>query len=412
MKPQSIAIFSGSHLCHNPRVIKEATTLADAGYKVEVIGGWFDKTLRGRDQELLRGLNFAYAPVLDLVANGGSTRFTARLKRKVGEMAYLKAGVENSWQLGYFSSALREAVARSRADLLIAHSEPTMAAMGGTEQAPGRRLGIDMEDWFSEEGTNETRKTRPNRLLRSLEQSFLKEASHSSCPSRAMSEALASEFECKPPVVIYNAFEWSERMKLDRQVKDRKNLRSASIHWYSQTLGYARGLEDLLAALPHLNHEVEVHLRGKPVIGFEAWLTRLVPPSFRSRIHIHGLVTNDELLSRIAEHDIGFAGEARYCRNKELTISNKLLQYLLAGLAVVASDTAGHQEVARQAPGAVAIYKSGDPLALANEINALLAAPEKLRATRAAALMAAEKTFCWERQAPILLESIERALAS
>ena len=45
------------------------------------------------------------------------------------------------------------------------------------------------------------------------------------------------------------------------------------------------------------------------------------------------------------------------------------------GLAVVASDTAGQQEVARQAPGAVQFYPSGNARALADVLNALLASP-------------------------------------
>jgi len=54
-------------------------------------------------------------------------------------------------------------------------------------------------------------------------------------------------------------------------------------------------------------------------------------------------VDGDDLLSRIAEHDIGFAGEMPHCRSRDLTVTNKILQYLLAGLAVVASGTAGQR---------------------------------------------------------------------
>jgi len=46
------------------------------------------------------------------------------------------------------------------------------------------------------------------------------------------------------------------------------------------------------------------------------------------------------LLSRIAEHDIGFAGEMKHCRSRDLTVTNKILQYLLAGIAVVAGNMA------------------------------------------------------------------------
>lgn len=411
MNPASIAIFSGSHLCHNPRVIKEATTLTDAGYKVEVIGGWFDQDFKVRDEELLSRLRIKFTPILDLVENNGSRRFVARLRRKVGELAHLKGGRENIWQLGMFMPALREAAFQSDADLLIAHSESAMAAVCEAGQRKGCRVGVDMEDWFSEDGTTEIQKRRPVRLLKSLERSLLNLGTYSSCTSRAMSVALATEFGCSPPAVIYNAFEWSERARLDGLIKDRKNLRLPSIHWYSQTLGESRGLDDLFAALPYLEHPAEIHLRGKTAVGFDQRLIKEVPSDWRSRIFIHDLVKNDELLSRIAEHDIGFAGEGRYCRNKELTVSNKILQYLLAGLAVVASDTAGQQEVAEQSSGAVKIYKSGDPESLAAELNALLAWPERLSAAKSAALAAAKKTFCWERQAPLLLESVKKALA-
>jgi len=391
--------------------MKEATTLADAGYQVEVIGAWFDSSLKVRDQELLTRLNFQFVPVVDLVENPGLTRFSARLKRKIGELAYLRGGLENTWQLSYFTSALRQAASRNRADLLIAHSESSMAAVASAAADRSRLAGVDMEDWFSEDHSPNGKKYRPIHLLRTLEDSLLK-AKYSSCPSQAMSNALASEFNCRPPAVIYNAFSWLERESLVGDFKDRKDLQTPSIHWYSQTLGEGRGLEDLFAALPNLIWEVEIHLRGNPVAGFDRWLSERVPPEWLSKIFIHGLVENHELLSRIAEHDIGFAGEMKFCRSRDLTVTNKILQYLLAGLAVVASDTKGQKEVAAQADGAVRIYRSGDPAALAKELNVLLTSPDELARSKAAALAAARETFCWERQAPRLVEEVERAIAA
>src|ERR1039458_8105828 len=97
-----------------------------------------------------------------------------------------------------------------------------------------------------------------------------------------------------------------------------------------------------------------------------------IPSEWRSRVFLHDVVPHEMLLSRIAEHDIGFAGEEKYCRNKDLNVSNKILHYLLAGLAVVASDTAGQREIAERAPGAVHLYPSGRPDALAEQINRLL----------------------------------------
>ncbi len=135
-----------------------------------------------------------------------------------------------------------------------------------------------------------------------------------------------------------------------------------------------------------------------------------VPPGWRPSVFVHGLVSNDELLSRIAEHDIGFAGEQRYCRSRDLTVTNKILHYLLGGLAVVASDTEGQCEIASVAKEAVLIYPAGNPRALADALNQLLGSSEQLRLAKAAALRAAKETFCWEKVSEILVESIKKAL--
>jgi glycosyltransferase involved in cell wall biosynthesis len=274
------------------------------------------------------------------------------------------------------------------------------------------RVGVDMEDWFSEDLLTEARRQRPLGLLRSLEKELLLRSAYASCPSHAMSMALVGEYACTPPVVIYNAFKWSERQALDGIVRDRRNQEIPSIHWFSTTLGPGRGIEDLLAATCYLQHDLEIHLRGNPAPDYVGWLKAQIPDRWRDKIFFHPLVTNDELLSRIAEHDIGFAGEMKTPRNHDLTVSNKILHYLLAGLAVVASDTAGQQEVARAARAAVYLYPSGDAQALADVLNTLLASPERMRNAKAAALTAAQSTFSWERQERTLLDFVAHALAS
>lgn len=225
-----------------------------------------------------------------------------------------------------------------------------------------------------------------------------------------MSQALASEFGCPQPTVVYNAFPWSDRKYIDGLPKDRRDGALPSIHWFSQTLGQGRGLEDLIAALPLLKQPAEIHLRGNPATSLNNWMASHLPESWRSRIVVHPPVLNTELLSRVAEHDIGFAGETSLIRSRDLTVTNKILYYLLAGLAVVASDTAGQREVAAQAPGAVLLYPSGNAAALAARLNTLLGSEDALRQAKCAALAAAKETFCWERQERALLESVNRAL--
>ena len=406
-----IVILTGASLAWNPRARKEATALASAGYEVTVLGAAPSRGQFEIDQQLASQAGFNFRSIISYNDQGARRDLGMRLRSRMASLLFKWFRLESPFQLNHLTLALWQSARKEPADYYSAHLEPAMW-VGRRLIGEDRTVGIDMEDWYSEDLLPEARRHRPIKLLRSLESALLRNGAQGFCPSLALGEALAREYECPPPTVIYNAFPWAERETLDGRYKDRKSQTAPSIHWYSQTLGKGRGLEDLLAALPFLKHEVEIHLRGKPVVGFDDWLASLVPEPLRNRIYIHDLVSNEELLSRIAEHDIGFAGEMKYSRSRDLTVTNKILHYLLAGLAVVASDTAGQREVAEQAGGAVFIYRSGGHEELATQLNCLLGNPDLLAKTKSLALDAARKTFCWERVAPVLVDKIGRGINS
>ncbi len=409
-----VVVLSGSSLCHNPRVFKAAGALSRAGYDVQVLGAWLDPELKARDRHLLETVPFQFVPVLDCTRRGlraATAHIVRRARRKAANLLQAKTGRESPHQLGLTVEALRASVQNIAADLFIAHSEPAMH-VASTLMRRGKLVGVDMEDWFSEDLLPQARRGRPIQLLRSLERDLLTRGAYASCPSRAMSEALASDYGGKPPIVIYNAFPLADRQAIDGARKDRCDPAIASICWYSQTLGPGRGIEDLMAALPLMHGEAELHLRGRLLPGMQDWIRSRIPDHWRQRVFFHGLVTNEELLSRVAEHDVGFAGEILDCRSRDLTVTNKIMHYVLGGLAVVASNTAGQREVAAQAPGAIALYQSGSPPALAKAFDTLLASPARLALAKAAALQAAATTFCWERQEAALLEGVAAALAA
>jgi glycosyltransferase involved in cell wall biosynthesis len=122
------------------------------------------------------------------------------------------------------------------------------------------------------------------------------------------------------------------------------------------------------------------------------------------------LVPHKELLSRIQEHDIGLATEEYSPDSRNLTITNKILQYLLAGIAVVASDTLGQKEVAEQAPGSVFLFRNSDSQSLADVLNGLLSDKAALITARTKALEVAIDKFCWEKQEKLLVDWIKELI--
>lgn len=419
-----IAIASGNHLCSNPRVVKEADALAAAGFQVHVIGGAYQADLKVRDAELASSRSWSYRTAYDLTTIA-VRRLWLKTQRSMGILLWTKLRYANPWQIFYGTAAMARAVKEIDADLTIAHWEAALPAVVA-QLRRSKRVGIDMEDWFSEDLLPAARASRPIGLLKRYERQLLCHGLHSSCTSAAMGEALVECYRCRRPLTIRNVFPAKDRETMDGQWKDRPDLAKfvrrnefsldrpaaapVSIHWYSQTVGPGRGLEELMVAAGSLTGDFEIHLRGESE-KYRTWLDSLLDDRLRSRLHVHALVPNDELLSRIAEHDVGFAGEQTEPPSRSLTITNKFFQYLQAGLAVVASATAGQKEGARDAAGAVSLYQPGDVDGLKDALQQLIDNRDKLHAMRAAAWDAGAR-LCWENEAPKLVESVKRALGA
>ena len=171
-------------------------------------------------------LPFSFKPAIDST-DDALLRLRVRASGKLGKIAHRFVRLESTSQLGYAYRGLR-AASRQPANLYIAHSELGMAAAANLLREVGRsvsiwRIGIPKTFYPRHENLV------PLRLLRNLEKELLTASYHATCPSRAMSEALAREFGCPPPTVIYNAFPWSDRESIDGLFKDRRN-RCVSLH--------------------------------------------------------------------------------------------------------------------------------------------------------------------------------------
>ena len=211
------------------------------------------------------------------------------------------------------------------------------------------------------------------------------------------------------PKVLHNVFPLAERDLMDGKYLDRNDLSMPSMHWYSQTIGPGRGLEFLIDSLNDVKTPLQLHLRGNLFGNFKDQLLDRFPTQSGHKIYFHKLVPHKELLSRIAEHDIGLATEEYTPESRNLTITNKVLQYMLAGIAVLASDTSGQKEVANEAPDCVFLFKNNEKESLVNALNGLITNNELISDAKLNALKVSSEKFCWEKQ-EILLESWIRSI--
>lgn len=405
----TIRIVVAGHLCNAPRPQKEAAALAGAGHRVTVQGVWSNEVFAQRDRLILRNAPYEFEPVADIrQGHPGSLRH--RFACRVASELYKRARVFTPASLGYAVRAHLAAARAAEADLTIVHSEGGLW-VGSRLLGSGRRVGVDFEDWFSEDLLPDDRAARPVARIRRLERELLRRAAYRVTTSNALANALANDSGTLAPEVVYNVFPWAERAPADA-ASDRHDTTVPSIHWFSQTIGPGRGLEEFIAALPHVLFPCEVHLRGQIAAGSGDALLESIPAQWRGRVHYHPTVDNEELPGRIAGHDIGLALETDAIPSRDLTVTNKLFQYLLGGLAVVASSTRGQREVAERTGRAIHLVPPGNREAVAAVINSLLSDRAMLAGARRDALESAQREFCWERQSANVVAEAARALAA
>ncbi len=402
-----IAIYIGRHLCTAPRPQKEAEALAAAGHEVTVHGVSYDPIYASRDQQLAAGKRWRWEPVADFSSHAPGRRLAwlaCRLRHRAAKSWFERSGRVTADVWGYANRALARHAARRPADLTIVHAEGGLW-FGRRMQEDGARVGVDFEDWFSRDLTPAQQRGRPVAVLAALEEELLRHCHYRLTTSRSLAAGLAGAYGVSAPAVAYNTF------PSGLPPPSPASRPTVSLHWFSLVLGPERGLETLAAALPHLLGDWRLLLRGETSPGYRQQWLGLVPAALRPRIQFLPTVPAGELPARLAEHDIGLALDVSAIPSRNLTITNKLFHYLQAGLAVAASDTAGHREALDIAPDAGQLFPAGDATGLARVLNRWLADRTSLRATRHGARAAFERHFAHERQQHLYAELADRALA-
>jgi glycosyltransferase involved in cell wall biosynthesis len=413
MNSARILVVTNGPLARNPRVVKEARVLGSAGHAVTVLGIRNHAPSVALDAALVADAPFVHRQV-NLLPDAASPRERAvvwlrRLHVRLSRDLAHRAGLPSIHALGPASALLRAARAHP-ADLVIVHNE-IPHWVGTRLLAEGRRVAADIEDWHSEDLLPEERGGRPLALLRRVEHTLLHRAASVTTTSHALAAALHARHGGRMPEVVTNSFPLPPANSDSSRLASGSTPLPSAFFWFSQTTGPGRGLELFLSAWSRVARPSRLVLLGEIRGGYDRHLLSLLPEPLRPRVTFLPLVPPDELPAVIARHDIGLALEQAFIPNRDLTITNKILQYLGAGLTVVASDTAGQREVLAHDPAAGLLVPLHETTALAASLDRLLADPEALLARRRAARRLAESRYCWELESPRLLALVNRALA-
>ncbi len=411
-----ICLVTTRHISYNPRVLKEADTFAEAGHDVTVVAVNNHPAQRAEDEHLMSSRKWRLVTV-NYRRKGlkeASLWLWSGLRKRVFEKIInpitFKYGVAERAQGREYPELLRLACCYP-ADLYIAHHAEALGAAYHAAKKYKAYFTFDAEDFHSGElpdGSDSQQKAR----IAYLEAKYLPRCDYITSSSDGIADALAEKYGIRRPEVILNVFPLEPLpcdVRENQEPGTRNQEPAVKLYWYSQVIGPNRGLEEVIRAAGVISRPCQLHFRGNMLNGFDEVLRRLARESgIEDKLFIHPPAHPDELVALASEYDIGLALETGNCKNRLICVTNKIFLYMLAGLAIVATDTPGQMAIMNEAPDSGLLCRTKDPVSLAKAIDSLISDPVKLAKARKAAREAAERRFNWDIEKEKLIRIVEK----
>jgi glycosyltransferase involved in cell wall biosynthesis len=413
-----ICFVSAVHPWVNPRLVKEADTLAAEGCDVHVITLSQDSWSNGRDEELLRTKAWGVSKINLLKAHPvGRLRWSVAATRS--KLAFQLSKTfpsvlrfsEESYYRGY-SSALARA-RRWPADLYIAHTQSAIPIAARAARRHGVQFAFDCEDLNADANADGGRHPAMRKNILAIEGAYLKDAAYVTATSEPMSNLLAERYRIKKPTIIYNVFP-AEELKSIRRPSNRPQSDLIRMVWMSATIGPGRGLEEAIQAVSILPRRYVLTVFGRLLSpDFENKLKGMVHElGVEGRVEFRPIPLPGRVMETISQHDIGLALDDGGCTNLALTICNKFFLYLQAGLLVVCTDIPGQKSIYKQFPKIGATISPGDYSALAEKVALMTDPKTDMRLARDQVWEIAQENFSWDIEKIKFLACVRQALES
>ena len=408
-----ICVLTAGHLSTCPRMLKAADALAGAGHRVRVVSARYIDWATKADADALKNR----AGLWDWTAvnlEGCWSRTRTAVRRRAANLLATLAGPGRSpvpiaaRAYGRAHDELVDAALREPMDLVYGGGGALAAAAEAGRQACVP-YALDLEDFHSEEQDDSPSARVAHALAWRIERAVLPRAAFLTAGSAAIASAYRDAYGVSP-FTVNNVFPLPSRPPAFSG-HSRAGLR---LYWFSQTIGPRRGLEDAIRAMGMAEIPGELHVRG-----------RVAPAYFESLVHVaedvapalrivpHDPAPPDAMVDLCDGYDIGLSLEQGHVRNRELCLTNKAFTYMLGGLAVAFTDTAGQRPLAADMGEGAAVYAPGDVESLAERLACWAHDSDALMRARTAAWQAAARRWHWEHplERGALLDAVEQIAA-
>ncbi len=372
------------------RVLREATTLVEAGFAVSIVDLERERTCPAEEE--IRGI---------------------RMNHIISPSSFVPTRFKPWFLIKFVLTTIRGILrlAQTPADIYHAHEEVALPACYIAARVRRKPLIFDAHELPLSEA-NVRRWRRLHALATRLLALMLPYCAGVITISPPIAQEIRRHYHVSEVTLIRN---FSVRQIVSKSDRLRQYLGvkpHVRIALYQGYLQPDRGLDKLIRAAPFLEQDIIIVLMGKAGGATQTELEALITSEgVADRVKMLPPAPYTELLSWTASADIGLILYApEYSLNTRFCLPNKLFEYLMAGLPVLASRLDAVAEV-------ISTYDVGQvvsslvPADIATAINAMLADQVALDRMRRNALEAVKDELCWEKEGLRLMRLYHDILA-
>lgn len=403
-EPKHIVLITTTHLSANPRLLKEATALAEQGYRISTVCCFTKQWAFEADREILKK-----APFKAILVGGSPSQNrllwqTGRIRRKIcGWFPALQLCRHRMYAQAY--DEMLSAAIRLKADLYVGHNPGALSVVALAARKQGAPYAFDVEDFHREESAADAN-SGAGKWKRLLEETYLPGAAYLTAAGPLIAAEYQALFPGQKIVAINNVFSRNQQPPFRETGEGPLKL-----FWFSQTIGTDRGLEDVCKALQLIPHiPVRLTLLGQCTSDRKSHFSSQCTGPNHS-VEIYDPVEPARIFEFAAGQDIGLALEPAFSKNNDIALSNKIFTYLLSGNAVITSETSAQKQFMEQYPEVGRSYPIGDVRALAAHLEYYYHNRQTLNHARQTAWRLANEKLNWEEEQKKLLRLVESVWA-
>lgn len=332
-----VAMLLSNDYVNDSRVRREIRELTGAGHEVLLLALLSDRTA---PRERTAGLEIVRVPVPRIYGYGGVRLPWTALR----------------WY--NYLDCLRKAWDGRPLDLVHANDLDTLATAHRLARSAGARLLYDSHELYVDcvfqffPSAKHGLKGAAFKLMEtwlalrgeSLERSLITKVDAVTTVSDGLAEILRDRYRIPLPTVIRNYPDWREVDRTDRLRRFLKAGPGDRVLLHLGLMTYGNGVEMLVRSMKFLPSRFKLVFVGWGWLLPE--LRRLAESlDLTDRVHFHPAVPSEEVLDVAASADIGLIGTEDLSLKQRYSLPNKLFEYLIAGIPIVATNMPEHLSV-------------------------------------------------------------------